>query len=617
MDINERNLLITDLFPEEELPRVPPKQKISIKSVDVLCEPQNRPKIYIKNVDILKKPMFEIPLNYLELPFEPLPILSDPMGFPEEPLPPMKPKSKIYLKDASEILEQPQILEERRTTNYIHLRTVDEVNLMNRNDVDNLMAPTEEAIWTHFEEDLGHIDVSQKENFSQKETHFDLNTPEVLMAPCDPSQQEDDPEILFVCAEEIINANPPVSDLNLVLEEPTEFVEDIPLSAESSDDLVLDVPEVLPEKGRIYVSENLMAEKSSKKINRPRAINNFSKMKKMFGTTTEETVKCDVPGCGFRFKKPETLEFHKKCHSDKNTKIKCPECNSEDLSNWNTLHTHLWRTHAIDMELYSCHLCKFKTPIYSRLTNTHMKIHSEERNYSCDQCVKAFKNSKQLKNHRRLHRTNNLTTQIFKCEDCRSAFSHLKSLKAHSCKAGDLAKSKEVKCPICDKILSSKSACKLHLLTHENASKFKCDSCSYVTNDHNAFRRHKLQHDGGGGKMYECQFCDARIIQSTSFQKHIQQQHPEQADKIILKCQSCPFTTISKNLLNVHSAKHSENVEVADQPYEIGEDTLETEPPYRNKIKVKSDLVLTDPSKFQNGTLSSPILLHTLNEGIT
>lgn len=528
MDLNERNLLVTDLFPEatttfnlvDEPTRNPPKQKISIKSVDVLCEPQtHRPKIYIKNVDILKKPMFEIEMplmqsnSYIEQNLDPLPFLDEPMGFPEEPLPPMKPKSKIYLKDASEILEQPQILEERRTTNYIHLRTVDEVNLMNRNDVDNLMAPSDDGIWPHFEDLAHNIDnISEKERFSQKETHFDLNTPEVLMAPCDPSQQEDDPEILFVCAEEIINANPTVSDLNVVIEEPIEYVEDIPsMSAESSDETLV------PEKGRIYVSENLMAEKSSKKINRPRAINNFSKMKKMFGTTIEETVKCDVIGCGFRFKKPETLELHKKCHSDKNTKIKCPECNSEDLSNWNTLHTHLWRTHSIDMELYSCHLCKFKTPIYSRLTNTHMKIHSEERNYQCDQCVKAFKNSKQLKNHRRLHRTNNFTTQIYKCEDCRSAFSHLKSLKAHTCKAGDV-KTKEVKCPVCDKILSSKSACKLHLLTHENASKFKCESCSYVSNDHNAFRRHKLQHDGGGGKMYECQFCDARIIQSTSFQ---------------------------------------------------------------------------------------------------
>lgn len=250
MEVNERNLLVTDLFPEitisEEQPRIPPKQKISIKSVDVLCEPQNRPKIYIKNVDILKKPLFDIPLipnnSYIEQPLDSLPFLNEPMGFtgfPEEPLPPIKPKSKIYLKDASEILEQPQILEERRATNYIHLRTVDEVNLMNRDDVDNLMAPTDDGLWSHFE-DLGN-EIQEISEEPQKETHYDLNTPEVLLAPCEPAQTDDDPEILFVCAEEIINANPPVSDTNFVLEEPVEFPEETTF--------VEDETQEVPEKG--------------------------------------------------------------------------------------------------------------------------------------------------------------------------------------------------------------------------------------------------------------------------------------------------------------------------------------------------------------------------------
>ncbi|XP_053674528.1 myeloid zinc finger 1-like [Anopheles nili] len=46
----------------------------------------------------------------------------------------------------------------------------------------------------------------------------------------------------------------------------------------------------------------------------------------------------------------------------------------------------------------------FKTPILYRLNNTHMKIHSEERNFKCAICGKAFKNNKQLRNHRRWHR---------------------------------------------------------------------------------------------------------------------------------------------------------------------------------------------------------------------
>lgn len=221
----------------------------------------------------------------------------------------------------------------------------------------------------------------------------------------------------------------------------------------------------------------------------------------------------------------------------------CPECQTTNFSNWNTLHTHLWRTHQIDMELYSCTLCQFKTPIYSRLVNTHSKIHSDERNYKCDQCEKAFKNSKQLKNHRRWHRnaatgtstTTTATTStaaadpstavkqttvapLHRCNDCGSAFSHQKTLREHICKENSDAK-KVMRCDICERVVSSKSSLKLHMLTHEAATRFKCDICEYRANDHNAFRRHKMTHDKS--KMYICPYCDYKSIQSVAYQVNL------------------------------------------------------------------------------------------------
>lgn len=313
----------------------------------------------------------------------------------------------------------------------------------------------------------------------------------------------------------------------------------------------------------------------------------------------------------------------------------CPECNQNDFCSWNTLHTHLWRQHKIDMELYSCEFCSFKTPILSRLTNTHIKIHSDDRNFKCDQCNKAFKNSKQLKDHRRLHRLSTLPQEAHVCQECNSSFGRLKTLREH---------------------IKKKHTEKEGSTTDVNATRLQCDRCSYDTVDHNALRRHKMTHENG--KQYQCQFCDYMCIQSTMYQKHIRQRHPEHASEVILQCAHCNFCTINRRYYNVHIAKHKNvsapemNTSSCDNAQDCSDDreeetsmqaayvlaeavsgsfdkddyqimdldrssvidlyddsnslrildldhnSIHCEVDNRHKIKVKSDSVLTDPSKF-------------------
>uniref|UniRef100_A0A182MKU3 C2H2-type domain-containing protein n=1 Tax=Anopheles culicifacies TaxID=139723 RepID=A0A182MKU3_9DIPT len=336
----------------------------------------------------------------------------------------------------------------------------------------------------------------------------------------------------------------------------------------------------------------------------------ITKLKKLYSNLTaeEEGYKCDMLDCGVRFRQADRLEYHRKCHApgDSASAIICPECGSVEFRNWNTLHTHLWREHEIDMELYACHLCSFKTPVLCRLNNTHMKIHSEERNFKCAICGKAFKNNKQLRNHRRWHREPQQQTEVpasvvdepqpkpsepaeaspvlagptanestekqkakapqltMKCVKCGLRFAGKRQLRAHMDakhptdtgeQTAETSSSKH-RCLLCGMVFRTRYLLQAHAAKHSDEKRFKCEHCEYTTNDHNAFRRHKMRHSTKGGHMYKCSYCDYSSIQSTTYRKHLERMHAEVASALLYKCSRCPFVSISEAKYQLHRTKH-------------------------------------------------------------
>lgn len=94
----------------------------------------------------------------------------------------------------------------------------------------------------------------------------------------------------------------------------------------------------------------------------------------------EKILLCSVDKCHFRMKDTEKIVYHRKCHQ--NGKLICPEC-SKICQAVESLHTHLWKSHAIDMELPTCEICGFKTYKKHRLFSIHMKCHGKVKSYSC------------------------------------------------------------------------------------------------------------------------------------------------------------------------------------------------------------------------------------------
>lgn len=261
--------------------------------------------------------------------------------------------------------------------------------------------------------------------------------------------------------------------------------------------------------------------------------------------------KCSIQDCNLHFSTEQLLNYHRKCHSSTtDSVIVCPECQSEEFRTFTTLHTHLWRLHKVNLDLYSCNLCDFKTPILARLKNFHEKIHSNERNFKCDfsKCEKSFKNAKQLRNHAQTHKIVKkkvkTVANVFSSDD-----------------------SKKIRCEVCNKGFSSESGFYIHANEHNKTDirKFQCESCEYSTNDHNSFRRHKSQHSMV--HQYKCTACDYTSIQSNTYRKHLEKQHPEIAKSLLFKCGFCTFTTISKTKYDGHMMKHCmDEDEIAAKP---------------------------------------------------
>lgn len=323
------------------------------------------------------------------------------------------------------------------------------------------------------------------------------------------------------------------------------------------------------------------------------------------------TTKCSISNCGMRFATHAAIVLHEQCHSSDNKEIRCPKCEIDTITtaiatatataestttvsssgnecepsttlmttttmtstttastktapnrnwNWNTLHTHLWREHNIDMELFQCPHCPFKTPILSRLKNTHMKIHSDTRDFKCDYCPKAFKNARQMKNHRRIH-TRSTPSAISTCKYCGQSFYSAKHLKEHYFIHNEAIEHQRqpfaLQCDICSDTFSSKHALRTHHLNHFEDKRFNCDECDYKSNDHNAFRRHQMVHSKE--VKYKCPCCAFQCIQSTNYRNHILKNHPESAKELMHMCDKCNFVTVNKRMYDMHCLNHNNN----------------------------------------------------------
>uniref|UniRef100_A0A673KLE0 MDS1 and EVI1 complex locus protein EVI1-like n=1 Tax=Sinocyclocheilus rhinocerous TaxID=307959 RepID=A0A673KLE0_9TELE len=145
--------------------------------------------------------------------------------------------------------------------------------------------------------------------------------------------------------------------------------------------------------------------------------------------------------------------------------------------------------------------------------DTHSLSHSDEREYKCDQCPKAFNWKSNLIRHQMSHDSG----KHYECENCSKVFTDPSNLQRHirSQHMGARAHA----CPDCGKTFATSSGLKQHKHIHSSVKPFICEVCHKSYTQFSNLCRHKRMHADCRTQI-KCKDCGQMFSTTSSLNKH-------------------------------------------------------------------------------------------------
>ncbi|XP_061166482.1 protein suppressor of hairy wing-like [Saccostrea echinata] len=231
--------------------------------------------------------------------------------------------------------------------------------------------------------------------------------------------------------------------------------------------------------------------------------------------TDERPYPCHL--CIQSFKRVQDLKYHLYRHND-NKPIACDECDFRCKTNFE-LKCHKLK-HS-DVRNYACTHpgCTQRTKSKSDLTK-HMKIHTNQKDYICDECGKGFRTRACLSKHLQRHSD----IRPFSCDICNRAFKVKVALRKHVALHSEY---RPYSCEMCGQKFSSKSNKNVHMKTHDYSDRpYPCPVCPYAAK----IQGHLLSHIGsmhGNSYAYFCEACKKPFKRYGQLKVHHVRMHPE------------------------------------------------------------------------------------------
>ncbi|CAL4178656.1 unnamed protein product [Meganyctiphanes norvegica] len=235
-------------------------------------------------------------------------------------------------------------------------------------------------------------------------------------------------------------------------------------------------------------------EKSSTPLSRKgKALPDKSSKKDIKHNLSEKKKKCSI--CDYIIKDSESMEIHMKIHEKMIQKpFSCDTCTEKFISNLELM-DHI-KTHTGE-KVFSCLNCKQKFTQKQSLLS-HLLSHTGEKPFSCTICKKKFATEKYLNNHKAKHIEG------------------------------------ENNCPICQRVLSTKQAMKIHIKTHDYdkfEGKYVCGVCEMSFHSKDDLLHHLSNHtenfepDEIFEESFLCPYCEEIFILREDLLKHFEDVH--------------------------------------------------------------------------------------------